>query len=48
MGLMLAGNAGLVTPVASVVFTVVRTGNTTSAALRGGVLIVYPHQLVSS
>lgn len=37
--LMLAGNAGLVTAVASIVFAVVETNDTTSAVLRGGTLI---------
>lgn len=36
---MLAGNAGLVTAVASIVFAVVRTNDTTSALLRGGMLV---------
>lgn len=38
MVLMLAGNAGLVTVVASIVFTVVRTDDIVSAALRASVL----------
>ncbi len=37
--LMLAGNAGLVTALASIVFAVVRTNDTTSAILRGGLLL---------